>query len=72
MISWLLLALRALTGMACSFASLAAENAVLRHQLSVLQRDRKSPLLQRSYRVLWIGLCRHWSRWRYVLVLMKR
>jgi hypothetical protein len=40
MISWLLLLLRALTGMARSRSSLAAENAVLRHQLSVLQRER--------------------------------
>ncbi len=71
MISWFLLVLRALTGMARSHASLAAENAVLRHQLSVLQRDRKRPLLQRSDRVLWIWLCRHWSRWRCVLVLIQ-
>jgi hypothetical protein len=36
MISWLLLVLRVLTGIARSRASLAAENGVLRHQLSVL------------------------------------
>ena len=71
MISWLLLVLRALTGMARSRVSLAAENAVLRHQLSVLQRERPRPFLRPADRVLWIWLCRHWSRWRSALVLIQ-
>ena len=41
MISWLLLVLRTLTGMARSRASLTAENAVLRHKLAV--SDSKYP-----------------------------
>lgn len=71
MISWLLLVLRALTGMAPSRTSLAAENAVLRHQLSVLQRERPRPILRPADRVLWIWPCRHWSRWRYALLLIQ-
>jgi len=57
--------------MARSHASLAAENAVLRHQLSVLQRERPRPCLGPVDRVLWIWLCRHWSRWRSSLVLIQ-
>ena len=64
MISWLLLVLRTLGGMARSRVSLSAENAILRHQLAVLQRGRPRPLLRPADRVLWIWLCRHWSRWR--------
>jgi hypothetical protein len=69
MISWLLLVLRALRGMARSRISLAAENAILWHQLAVLQRGRPRPLLRPADRVLWIWLCRHWKRWRSALVL---
>lgn len=71
MISWLLLVLRTLTGMALVSSTLAAENAVLRHQLSVLQRERTMPLLPPADRVLWIWLCRYWSRWRSALVLIQ-
>jgi len=71
MISWLILVLRALTGMARSRASLAAENAILRHQLSVLQRERPRPLLRTADRVLWIWLCRHWNRWRSAPILIQ-
>jgi len=71
MISWLLLVLRALTGMARSRVSLAAENALLRQQLSVLQREQPRPLLRPADRVLWIWLCRHWTGWRYALVLVQ-
>ena len=71
MISWLLLAYRALTGIARSRASLAAENALLRNQLSVLQRERPRPVLRPGDRMLWIWLCRHWGRWRTALVLVQ-
>jgi hypothetical protein len=71
MISWLLLAFRALCGIARSRGSLAAENAILRHQLSVLQRERPRPWLRPADRVLWIWLSRHWSRWRFALVLIQ-
>ena len=71
MTSWLLLVLRTLSGMARSRASLSAENAILRHQLSVLQRDRPRPWFRPADRVLWIWLCRHWNRWRFALVLIQ-
>ncbi len=71
MISWLLLVLRTLRGIARSRISLAAENAILRHQLAVLQRGRSRPLLRPADRVLWIWLCRYWSRWRQALVLIQ-
>jgi len=71
MISWLFLVRRALTGMVRSRASLAAENAILRHQVAVLQRERPRPFLRPADRVLWIWLCRHWSRWRSSLVLIQ-
>jgi len=71
MISWLFLVLRALSGMSRSRVSLSAENAILRHQLSVLQRDRPRPPLRLVDRVLWIWLCRHWNRWRSALVLIQ-
>ena len=71
MISWLLLVLRTLRGMARSRIFLAAENAILRHQLAVLQRGRPRPLLRPADRVLWIWLCRHWRLWRSALVLIQ-
>ncbi len=71
MISWLLVVLRTLRGMARSRISLAAENAILRQQLAVLQRGRPRPWLRPADRVLWIWLARHWSRWRQALVLIQ-
>jgi putative transposase len=71
MISWFLLALRAFSGVARSRVSLSAENAILRQQLAVLQRGRSRPLLRPADRVLWIWLCRHWSRWRQALMLIQ-
>ena len=37
----------------------------------MLQRERPRPLLRPADRVLWIWLCRHWSRWRSALVLIQ-
>ena len=71
MISWLLLVLRTLGGVAQSRVSLSAEVAILRHQLAVLQREKPRPLLRPADRVLWIWLCRHWRRWRSALVLIQ-
>jgi len=71
MTSWLLLVLRTLRGMVRSRLSLSAENAILRHQLAVLQRGRPRPLLRPADRVLWIWLCRYWSWWRQALVLIQ-
>jgi hypothetical protein len=71
MISWLLLVFRILSGVARSRIFLSAENAILRHQLAVLQREKPRPLLRPTDRVLWIWLCRHWRRWRSALVLIQ-
>src|SRR5665811_1279244 len=71
MTSWLLLVLRTLRGMVRSRLSLSTENAILRHQLAVLQRGRPRPLLRPADRVLWIWLCRHWKLWRLALVLIQ-
>ena len=71
MILWLLLVLRTLRGMARSRISLAAENAILRQQLTVLQRGRPRPLLRPANRVLWSWLYRYWSRWRQALALIQ-
>ena len=72
MISWLPLVFRVLTGMARARVFLAAENAVLRHQLSVLQRERPNASFRPADRVLWIWLCRHWNRWRPVPLSYRR
>ena len=56
MISWLLLVLRTLSGVVRYRVPLSADNAVLRHQLAVLQRERPRPLLRPTDRVLWIAL----------------
>jgi len=71
MISWLFLVRGTLTGMVRSRASLVAENALLRHQVAVLQRERPRPFLRPADRLLWIWLCRHWSWWRSSLVLIQ-
>ncbi|MEI7836707.1 MAG: integrase core domain-containing protein [Planctomycetota bacterium] len=54
-----------------SRAALAAENAVLRHQLFVLQRSVKRPRLARSDRVLFVWLSRLWSGWRSALLIVQ-
>jgi len=71
MTSWLLFLLRGVAGITCSRASLATENALLRHQLAVLLRERPRQPFQPADRVLWIWLCRHWNRWCSALVLFK-
>jgi hypothetical protein len=50
---------------------LLLENAALRQQLNVYQRQTSRPELQRGDRLFWIGLCRHWKAWRSTLVIVK-
>ncbi len=52
-------------------ADLVLENAALREQLAVLQRESKRPRLRRADRVFWIWLSRHWPRWKSALVIVK-
>ena len=54
-----------------SRADLAAENAMLRHQLIVLQRSVKRPRLGKSDRVLFAWLSRLWSGWRSALLIIQ-
>ena len=55
-----------------SQASLHTENAALRHQLAVLQRQaRGRPRLRPGDRLFWAWLCRLWPGWRHALVIVK-
>ena len=49
----------------------AAENLALRHQLSVLRRERRTPRLSRWDRLLWVILAKAWSSWTDVLVIVQ-
>ncbi len=52
-----------------SRARLAAENAALRHQLTVLQRARQCPKLHRRDRIFWVWLSKLWGGWRDALAV---
>ena len=55
-----------------SQASLHIENAALRHQLAVLQRQaRGRPRLRPGDRLFWAWLSRLWPGWRQALVIVK-
>ncbi|MCC6907035.1 MAG: transposase [Phycisphaerales bacterium] len=60
-----------LRGVLANHAALAAENALLRHQLSVLQRSVKRPRLTRRDRMVWVVARRVLRRWRECLVIVK-
>jgi hypothetical protein len=50
---------------------LALENVAQRHQLEVLQRNAKQPLLKPSDRVLWALLARFLPNWRRHLPIVQ-
>jgi len=55
-----------------SQAVMQAEIIALRHQLTVLQRNKpKKLVLNRADRCLCIWLSRLWSGWRYSLIIVK-
>lgn len=54
-----------------SRADLLIEIMALRQQLDVYQRQVKRPRLRRLDRLFWIGLRRHWTRWRSALVIVQ-
>ena len=55
-----------------SQAALQIENAALRHQLAVLQRQaRGRPRLRPVDRMFWTWLCHLWPGWRHALVIVK-
>jgi hypothetical protein len=56
----------------CSRADTAIEVLALRHQVAVLKRQRPRPTLNYVDRLFSTTLRRFWSRWRDVLVIVKR
>jgi putative transposase len=52
-------------------ANLQLEILALRHQLAVLQRQKKRATLRASDRLLWVVLSRLWKQWRAVLLIVK-
>ena len=55
-----------------SQGSFHTENAALRHQLAVLQRQaRGRPRLRPGDRLFWAWLSRLWPGWRHALVIVK-
>lgn len=47
------------------------EILALRHQLGVLQRQKKRVSLRAADRLLWVLLSRIWNQWRSALVVVK-
>ena len=47
------------------------ENIALRHQLVVLLRQSKRPLLRSQDRVFWVWLSRLWQGWRASLLIVR-
>ena len=71
-LEWLSITLAVLPSLLKSRAALQLENLALRHQIGVLQRSAKKRLpLNKSDRLLWIGLSRVWTEWRSALVIVK-
>jgi hypothetical protein len=54
-----------------SRAALQAENIALRHQITVLQRNRKRLRLNSGDRFFWVWLYRLWTGWRSALAIVK-
>src|SRR6266404_3874392 len=52
-------------------ARMQIEILALRHQLAVLQRQKKRVSLRAADRLLWVLLSRIWKQWRSALVVVK-
>src|SRR4029450_517163 len=48
----------------------ALEVLALRQQVAVLKRKRPRPVLNSMDRLFWTTLCRYWSRWKDVLIIV--
>ena len=48
----------------------ALEVLALRQQVAVLKRKRPRPVLNSMDRFFWTTLCRYWSRWKDVLIIV--
>lgn len=51
--------------------NLSAENIALRHQLVVLKRNQKRPVLKERDRLFWVILSRIWLGWREAILIVK-
>ena len=60
-----------LRGLVLAQTTLAAENALLRHQIDVLRRSVKRPRLYPGDRLLWVIIRRVWPRWKECLVIVR-
>ena len=63
-----------LTAFFASFRSRAAlqlEILALRHQLGILQRSVKRPILTLADRLLWAWLCAVWNDWQSSIFIVK-
>jgi len=65
------LPLSTLTDLGRSTSDLVAENALLRHQLSILQRQVKRPPLTRTDRILLVLLARLVRTWQQALFIVQ-
>src|SRR5216683_6409207 len=52
-------------------ARMQIEILALRHQLAVLQRQKKRVSLRAADRLLWVLLSRIWKQWRSALIMVK-
>ena len=52
-------------------ANLTTENLALRHQLVVLKRSHKRPVLKERDRLFWVLLSRIWSGWRETVLIVQ-
>ncbi len=50
---------------------LALENLAFRHQVGVLERSGKRPILRQRDRMFWVMLSALWPDWRSALVIVK-
>jgi len=70
MVRWLILVLRIAVTSLKSRQNLLLENLALRHQLLVLNRTSKRPLLRPLDRALWAWLSQNWHDWKtHVLIV---
>jgi hypothetical protein len=54
-----------------SRTTLALENAALREQLTIYQRNQKHPRLRIGNRASWVVLRRLWSGWKHALIVVR-
>ena len=67
----LIIILRTIFSALRSHHALTLENLALRHQLNILQRNRKKPRLRNRDRLFWLVLSRIWGDWRKPLILVQ-